>query len=476
MTHIHELSAERQLAAVRRRELSPGEITSHYLDRISRLDNHVGAFITVTAELAERQAQKAEERLVSDTPAELPPLLGLPLPVKDLDMVAGVRCTSGSSACAEQFASTDSAFVAELRHAGAVFLGKTNTPEFGLSCYTENDIAPAARTPWDLTRSAGGSSGGAAAAVAAGLAPVAQGSDGGGSIRIPASVCGLVGLKPTRGRVTAAPDGFDLLGLAVAGPIARTVADAALVLDTMAGNRPGDYYVPPPLPAGETFRSYAAREPGQLRVARFCRTHVPGVELHPDVVAAYDDATGALTALGHHVEEITLPFDPSLAERFTVVWAAMAATAPVPEQGEDLLRPLTRWLRERATRTSAADYVHAAMGVQQAVRSAMSVLQDYDAVLTPTLAAPPVPVGYFTAGGDVAEEFQRMMAFTPFTAMYNLTGQPAVSLPLYWNAAGLPIGVMLACRPNDEATLLSLSAQLEAARPWSGRIPPLWSV
>ncbi|RCV53822.1 amidase [Marinitenerispora sediminis] len=475
MTEIHDLTAIQQVTAVRRRELSPVEITEHYLARIERLNDRVGAYITVAAEQARRQARLAEQRLVSGPPDDRPPaLLGLPVPIKDLDMVAGLPWTRGSGLFAGQRAPEDEAFVARLRHAGAVFIGKTNTPEFGLPCYTENEIAPPARTPWDLTCSAGGSSGGAAAAVAAGLAPVAQGSDGGGSIRIPASVCGLFGIKPSRGRVSAAPRRSDLLGLATTGPLARTVRDAALLLDALAVSVPGDHYTAPALPGGRTFLEQADRDPGRLRVARFSAPPVSGVRPHPDVLAAYESATALLSGLGHDVEEIDTPFDDTLFALFEEVWAGLASAAPVPPGAEDRLQPITRWLRERADRSSIRAFLTAAAGLQQAVRAALPRLAAYDAVLTPTLASPPVPVGHFTAGGP-AQEYRAMVDFTPYTSMYNVTGQPAVNVPLHVDGAGRPIGVMLAGRPGDEATLIALSAQLEAARPWHGRTPRIWS-
>ncbi|MDA0564908.1 amidase [Streptomonospora sp. S1-112] len=473
MAEIHDLTAVQQAAAVRRRELSPVEITEHYLDRVARLDRKVGAFITVAADSARAQARAAEREALSATPGEPPPLLGVPVPVKDLEPVAGLRHTSGSAVHADRVADADCDVVAELRAAGAVFTGKTNTPEFGLPCHTENDIAPPARTPWDPTRSAGGSSGGAAAAVAAGFAPVAHASDGGGSIRIPASACGLFGLKPTRGRVTSGPFKPDFIGLSTAGPIARTVADAALILDIVSVNRPGDYYTAPPLPAGETFLGYALRDPGRLRIARYDTAPVPGLRLDPEVTAAYEAATKLLIDLGHDVEDIDPPYGADTVEDFNLVWAAMAAATPVRPEDEHLLRPLTRWLRGRAADSSVGAYMAATARIQGAVRAALPRTLPYDAVLTPTLALPPVPVGHF--GTDPEEEFRRMTAFTPFTALANITGQPSVSVPLHWSAEGLPIGTMLTGRPGGEPTLLALSAQLEAARPWAGHRPPVWA-
>ncbi|RNL87328.1 amidase [Halostreptopolyspora alba] len=472
MSQIHDLTATELVERVRRRELSPVEITDHFLDRIARHDRTLGAFITVTEESAREQARKAENRVLGDTPGELPPLLGVPVPIKDLDPLAGVRHTAGSVIHADRVAEVDAAFVTALREAGAVFPGKTNTPEFGSPCYTENDIAPPARGPWNLDRSAGGSSGGSATAVAGGLAPVAQGSDGGGSIRIPASACGIYGLKPTRGRISGAPLTPDLLGLATAGPLTRSVSDAALLLDVMAVNRAGDYFTAPPLGAGETFRDHARRDPGRLRVARFATPPPTGVEVHPEVAAGYEAATELLVRLGHDVEEITPPFDASIVEDFRTIWAAMAIATPLPGGSEPRLRPINRWLREQATGTTLERYMRATIRLQQRVREALPAMLDYDAVLTPTLAQPPVPVGHFEA--EPEEELRRMERFTPFTSMFNITGQPSVSVPLHWSDEGLPVGVMLSGRMGGEPTLLSLSAQLEAAHPWTHRTPPIW--
>ena len=268
----------------------------------------MGAFFTITADLAEDQAAAAEKAVTRARDPALPPLTGIPIPIKDLNMVAGVRQTLGSAVYADNVPATDDHVTAALRAAGAVLTGKTATPEFGLPCYTETAIGPPARTPWDLSRSAGGSSGGAAAAVAAGLAPAAQGSDGGGSIRIPSSVCGLFGLKPSRGRISNAPLMPDLFGLGTEGPLARSVADAALLLDVMTGNQPGDMYTLPPLPPGETFLGYASRPPGRLRIGRTLQHPIEDAAVHPDCVAAYEDASALLASLGHDVEDVAMPF------------------------------------------------------------------------------------------------------------------------------------------------------------------------
>jgi amidase len=474
MTQIHELTMIELAAAIRARELSPVAVTDHYLRRTQELNDRVGAFYTVTAELASEQALAAEKAVAGAAdPADLPPLTGLPIPIKDLNMVAGVRQTLGSVAYADYVPDTDDYVVTKLKDAGVVITGKTATPEFGLPCYTETKIGPPARTPWNLSRSAGGSSGGAAAAVAAGLAPAAQGSDGGGSIRIPSSVCGLFGIKPSRGRISEGPLVPDLAGFGTNGPIARTVADAALLLDVMSGNFPGDGYTQPPLPPGESFLGCARRPPGRLKIGRTLQNPVPGAEVEPDCVTAYEEASALLAGLGHEVEDMTMPLGPDTVPFFEALWYAYATLVPLTPEQEETLLPLTSYLRGRGQAVTASELFFAQGYLQFVTRAAYATLNAYDAILTPTLAMPPRPVGWFDEV-DPAENFERQKRFTPFTAVYNVSGQPAVNVPLHWTADGLPIGVMLAGRMGDEGTLISLSAQLEQARPWKDRRPPLW--
>jgi amidase len=474
MTEIHDLTMTELATAIRERELSPVMVTEHYLRRTEQLNQRVGAFYTITAELAQEQARAAEKMVVQAAdPAGLPPLTGVPIPVKDLNMVAGVRMTLGSAVFKDNIATEDDYVSAAIKNAGAVITGKTATPEFGLPCYTETLIGPPARTPWDLSRSAGGSSGGAAAAVATGLAPAAQGSDGGGSIRIPSSVCGLFGIKPSRGRVSEGPLMPDLAGLGVSGPIARTVADAALLLDVLAGNHPGDMYTQPPLPPGESFLGYARRAPGKLRIGRTLDSPVAGAQVHPDCVTAYEEASTLLAELGHQVEDIATPFGPDAVPHFETLWYAYATLVPLTPADEEKLLPLTRYLRKRGQALSASEVLFAQGYLQATTRSALAALHRYDAILTPTLASPPAPVGYFDEAGP-EEDFERQKRFTPFTAVYNVSGQPAVNVPLYWSNDGLPIGVMLAGRMGEEGTLISLSAQLEEVRPWREKHPEIW--
>jgi amidase len=475
VTQIHDLTVTEQATAIRSGETSSADITEHYLARIDRLNEQVGAFYTVTHDLAREQAAAADKAVAASRRdgGELPPLTGVTIPIKDLNMVAGVRFTSGSTVFADTIATEDDYVVEHLLSAGIVITGKTATPEFGLPCYTETKIGPPARTPWDLTRSAGGSSGGAAAAVAAGLAPAAHGSDGGGSIRIPSSVCGLFGIKPTRGRISRGPLVPDLFGLSTDGPIARTVADAALLLDAMTGNHLGDMYTLPALPAGESFLGSVTRAPGKLRIGRSLHTVVDGLEVHPDCVAAYEDASALLAELGHEVEDVDPQFPVEAVPSFFALWYSMATQAPIAPEQEGQLLPLTRFLRAEGLKVSAAElFMHETI-LQNIVRVALRALGGYDAILTPTLALPPRPVGWFDEV-EPADNFIRQALFTPWTALYNISGQPAVSVPLYWSADGLPIGIMLAGRMGGEGELISLSAQLEAARPWKDRHPPIW--
>ena len=265
----------------------------------------------------------------------------------------------------------------------------------------------------------------------------------------------------------------DLVGLSTDGPLARTVGDAALLLDAMVGNHPGDMYTQPALPAGESFLGYASREPGRLRIARSLKTVIEGAEVHPDCVTAYEEASALLSSLGHEVEDVDLPFPAEAVPSFLALWFAMATLAPITPDQESELLPLTRYLRGQGLRLSAADLLFHQAVLQGSVRPALRALNDYDAILTPTLAMPPRPVGWFDEV-EPAENFVRQTQFTPWTALYNLSGQPAVSVPLHWTADGLPIGIMLAARMGDEATLISLSAQLEAAKPWRDRRPPMW--
>ncbi len=468
MTELHDLSALEQGAAVRRGEVSPRELASHYLGRA----DEVGAFVTRTPEIALTLAEA-----LLPVPDGAGPLYGVPTAIKDLNLTAGVRTTFGSAAFSDFVPDVSDAVTLSLEAAGMVSLGKTNTPEFGSPCYTEPDVAPPAVTPWDRTRMAGGSSGGAAAAVAAGLVPLAQGSDGGGSIRIPASCCGLVGLKPTRGRISGFPMYGEVTGLATAGALARTVRDAAALLDVLAGRRVGDpAWAPPP---AEAFLAACDRDPGHLRIARFVQPLITDTDVDPECVAAWDAASTLLASLGHEVEDIAVPMPREAVPTFETCWAVLTAMSVPPasssvEPVETQLRPLTRWLAERGGAVSGPEFGLAIGAMRRFAADCLAALAPYDAVLTPTLAVPPLPVGAIRDDSDPAADFAAQKAFTPWTSAWNVTGMPAVSLPMHWTPQALPVGVMLAARPAEEGLLLALAAQVEAAAPWAGRRPPGW--
>jgi amidase len=453
-------------AAVRQGQVTPSELVERALERIAC---HDGAFIEVCADAARAAAAAYPGSGLEGTS----PLAGVPTAIKDLCPTADMPTTFGSAAFTGLRPAVDGHSVSLLRRAGMISLGKTSTPEFGASAYTDNDIAPSARTPWDPARTAGGSSGGAAVAVCTGMVPVALGTDGGGSLRIPASACGVFGFKPSRGRVSNGPLGVNVSGLTVQGPISRTVRDAAAMLDVLAVPMPGDPYWAPPLPDGETYLAAAQREPGRLRIACYTAPFAGSRDKpDPECLAAFEEARSLLAGLGHVPEEIDNPFSEALVEPFMTIWAAEQIAVPVPAESEHLLRPITRWWREQARALTAAQLFAALAALQLGARRAVEALAPYDAVLTPTLGTLPPAPSWFTGTADRLEEITRQSAFSPYTAAFNITGQPAASVPLHWTAAGLPAGVMLVGRPAGDAALLSLCGQLEAARPWAHRKPP----
>jgi len=453
MAALHDLTALEHGAAICRGELSPRELVEHYAARA----DGVGAFITRTTEQA---VARAASLGAAGRPSDAGPLWGVPTAIKDLNLTAGVRTTFGSRRYAEHLPTHSDAVVEAIEAAGMVSLGKTNTPEFGSPCYTESAIAPPAVTPWDTARMAGGSSGGAAAAVAAGLVPLAQGSDGGGSIRIPASCCGVVGLKPSRGRISSAPMYGDPTGLATNGPIARTVRDAAAFLDVLAGPVLGDPSWAEP--ARTTFLSACDAAPPPLRIARFATPALTDAPVDPEVLLAYDATSALLDDLGHDILDIPMPLPPNAIGTFETCWSVLTALS-VPEGDSDGVMPLTWWLAARGHRVSGPQFGLALGELRRIAARLLRDLAAYDAVLTPTLAQPPLPVGALRNDADPAADFAAQTAFTPWTSMWNVTGMPAISLPLHFSRSGLPIGSMLAGRPAGEAGLLALAAQVEAA-------------
>ncbi|WP_326552197.1 amidase [Micromonospora sp. NBC_01813] len=474
MPQIHELTALEQAGAIRRGELCSLDVVEHYLARIDAHSDTVGAFVTVTADSAREQATALDETPPGVRHRHHPgPLYGVPLAIKDLTLTAGVRTTFGSAAFADYVPTVDADVVRLLRAAGTISLGKTTAAELGCSLYSEGLVAPPARNPWDLDCTAGGSSGGAAAAVAAGLVPFAQGSDGGGSCRIPAAICGLVGYKPTRGLVSGGPLGGGGFGLPSHGPIARTVADAAALLDAMAVPVPGEPYLPPPAPPGGYLAAARRADPGRLRIGRFTTPMLADEPVHPDCVAAVDRATALLADAGHEVVEIPAPLRPDLWPLFETIWYVLALT-PVPPERQAQLLPLTRLLRERGGAISAATLVATLAELQVQVRLAMHAVAGLDLLLCPTLSRPQAPVGWFTETGDPAQDFERQRRFSPYCAVFNVTGQPSVSVPVAQSAAGQPVGVLLTGQGGADATVLAAAAQLEERAGQAGRHPEIW--
>lgn len=461
---LHELTAAQQLKALRAKEISSRELTGHYLERIERHAD-LGAFVTIN-EIALDDAARADERLARGDQAAL---LGLPLGIKDLAATAGLRTTFGSAALAEFVPQEDSWTVGLLRQAGAVLLGKTNTSEFGASCYTENDVTPKpAVTPYASTRYSSGSSGGAATAVAAGLLPVAHASDGAGSIRTPAATCHLVGMKPSRGLVSPAPAASFLLAN-TEGPMARTVEDAALLLDVMASPAPGDLYGW--RHEGSFTSTLTLRRP--LRIAMWTDTGT-GEDADPQAELAVRRTAEVLTGLGHDVREIPLParWDGPVS-RAILAWFAYQVNAVtqmlVPLDRTRLLRPYSRHLLAVNETLSANDIVMAQAVLARYASTFLAAVDDYDVVLTPTTNGPPVPIGYYE--GDEADLMLKWSCHTPWA---NLAGVPAISLPSHVDADGLPHGVHLVGRNRRDSELLALAAQLESAALWDELHPPSW--
>ncbi|MCL2541646.1 MAG: amidase [Nocardioidaceae bacterium] len=474
MTELHDLTALEQGELIRSGEIDPVELTEHYLGRAEALPADLvdGAFAHRDPDSARRRAQ--EVAAVGPVGVGASPLAGVPTAIKDLNLTRGVPTAFGSPVFAGYVPDVSDSITLSIEDAGMVSLGKTATPEFGSPCYTEPEGRPPAVTPWDTTRMAGGSSGGAASAVAAGLVPVAHGSDGGGSIRIPASCCGLVGLKPTRGRISGFPMYGDPIGLSTSGAIARTVADAAALLDVLAGRRAGDPSWAPP-PSGR-FLDACSREPGRLRIARIKTPIVADAEVHPEVSRGLEDASRLLASLGHSVEPFDPPLPPEAVPVFETCWAVLTAlsTTPLSPAQREQLRPLTRWLGARGEAVTGPAFGLAIGALRRHAADALVALAPYDAVLTPTLAQPPLPVGAIRDDEDPAADFEAQKRFTPWTSAWNVTGMPAISLPLHQTPEGLPVGMMLAARPAEEELLLSLAAQVEAAAPWRDRHPSVW--
>jgi amidase len=452
-------------------QISSTELVAAAIERIEALQPTINAFTHIDAD----GAMAAAEAISADDPR---PFAGVPIAVKDTAPVAGMPYTMGSDVFGDFVPGHDAFLVRRLRDAGFVIAGKTNMPEFGILPVSEPRRFGPVRNPWDTGRTPGGSSGGAAAAVASGMLPLAHGSDGGGSIRIPASCCGLVGLKPTRGRISRGPEQGDDF-LVQDGVLTRTVAETASMLDVLSGYEVGDAtWAPPP---SEPFTTAVKREPGRLRIG-YTTTAAIEAPLDPLCEQAVGDAAQLLSELGHDVEEISAPWgDDDLLQVFTMVFGTPIAMGIFfggmvtgREPTAELVEPLSWTIWEGIRERTALDYLLARTQLTAIARGITALWESYDVVLTPALAQRPVAIGEIDAcSDDPWEDFRRSGRFTPYTAIFNVTGQPAISVPLFHGDDGLPTAIQLAGRPADEAPLLALAAQLEAARPWADRRPEL---
>ncbi|MCI2958101.1 amidase [Agromyces atrinae] len=474
MSELHDLSALELWRLLQAGETSPVELTAHYLERIERIDPAIGAFVTVTRDAALERA-----RVVQDTVPTAAPLWGLPSADKDLLRRAGVPTGFGSRAFAEFVPDESDPLVIDMDDAGAVSLGKTATPEFGLPSYTESLASGPTRNPWNTELGAGGSSGGAAAAVAAGLLPFAVGSDGGGSVRIPAAACGLVGLKPSRGRVPGGSGLASLAGLAVAGPIARSVVDAAFLFDGMISPRglPAAHRSAVRAPGDDgPFLASAVHGEGRFQLGVTTSSawdEYTDIRIEEPALAALTIARSALERRGHGTEDLVLDPDPGYAPAFRTIWQAGAAAIPVDGEREELLEPLTRWLLERGRAVPARQLVESLAWLADYEMRLIAQLSTFDAVLTPALAMTPRPIGWYDAS-DGERNFDQQVRYTPFTSWVNVSGLPAITVPVHDTDDGLPMGVQLIGRPGGEAVLLSLASQLERAVRRPVRHPALW--
>jgi amidase len=466
------LDATAQADLVRRGEVSPKELAEAAIARIEAVNPQLDAVIRTRFDAARLEADR-----------DLPdgPFRGVPILYKDLGCtVAGEPTAFGLGSLREMGWPVTSYLAEQFRAAGFVPLGRTNVPELGTTVTTEPRSFPPARNPWDTGHSTGGSSGGSAAAVAAGLVPVAHANDGGGSIRIPASECGLVGLKPTRGRVSQGPlAGEAWAGGVIDGAVTRTVRDAAGVLDAISTRMPGEPYYAPPLP--RPLAQEVGADPGRLRIGVLDRPGAEGFLDDPQCRAAVAGAARLLESLGHHVE-VSAPaamFEQEFIGHFNTIIAADAeATFQAFEMllghpiGDDEIEPRNAGYRRAGKALHVVAYLQSRMWLGMWARRMADWWSDHDLLVTPTVGAPPPELGWFTAAGP-EHEGERVISFIPYTAQFNMTGQPAVTLPLHWTPGGLPVGVQLVAPYGREDMLIRVAGQLEQAAPWNDRHPPV---
>lgn len=461
-TDLAFTSALDQAKLIRDRACSPLELTQLTLDRIDRLNPQLGSFFYIAAESAIADAKAKTEQLAQTSdPADLPPFFGVPTSIKDLNAVEGMPHSYGVPFQKESIASYDDGVVTRMKQAGFIILGKTATSEVGSLPYTEPPGFPPARNPWNLDYTPGGSSGGAAAAVAAGLGAVAHGSDGGGSIRGPAFCCGLVGIKPSRGRISNAPAGDHQNGISTNGPLARTVADAAALLDVMSGYIPGDPYWLPDLET--SFLKATQQDLSQLRIG--VATNLPPVGAAAETCQqAVKRTANRLESMGHLLEEISLDCSALIAP-FTTIWQGGVAATGIPPQA---LGPVNAWIARQSG--TAGEYLQAVTQMQLISRQIVSLFEPFDVLLLPTYMHPTIRIGEW-ADLSPEETLERIIAWIAPCPPFNASGLPAIALPTGFDANGVPVGIQLAGKPADEITLIALAAKLEAAHPWSQNRP-----
>jgi amidase/6-aminohexanoate-cyclic-dimer hydrolase len=457
-------------ALVHKKEVTPQELLDEAITRTEKVDPAINAVVVKHYDYAKRQIEKG-----------LPegPFTGVPFLLKDLDLLEGTRTTFGANLYKDEVANHSGTLAQRFLNTGLAIFGKSASPEFGLMPTTEPRLHGPTRNPWNPAHSSGGSSGGAAAAVAARIVPVAHASDGGGSIRIPASACGLFGLKPTRARNPLGPDrGQGWGGFACGHVVSVSVRDSAVMLDAISGPElTSPYQAPPP---ARPFAEEVKQAPGRLRIA-FTATSPHGEAIDPEIAAAVREVAALLEKLGHDVDERApvLPSDPA-AVMTTIVGANTALNVRLAERRfgrpmtENDFEFLTLAMAHNAKQTSATDYVAAELAAFQISRALAEFMVAYDVFLSPTLCAPPLRLGELNSmAQDLSHIGPTLRRYIPGTAMFNMSGQPAMSVPLAWNSAGLPLGMMFAARFGDEATLLRLAAQLEQERPWRTKLPPI---
>ena len=455
---------------VRKKQVSAAELLDEAIARTARVDPQINAVVVKHYDDAKRQIDKG----LADGP-----FTGVPFLLKDLELLEGTRTTFGASVFKDNVADHSGTLAQRFLDAGLAIFGKTSSPEFGLMPTTESRLFGPTRNPWNLAHSSGGSSGGAAAAVAARILPVAHASDGGGSIRIPASASGVFGLKPTRARTPLGPDrGEGWGGFSCGHVVSVSVRDSAAMLDAIHGPEPSSPYVAPP--PERPFLDEIGRDPGRLRIA-FTDKSPYGDAIDPEIAAATREIAALLAGLGHHVEERApaLAADPA-AVMSTIVAANTALSVRQAEQRfrramtSDDFEVLTLASAHNAQKATATDYVAAQLGAFQISRALATFFEGCDVLLCPTLCSPPLRIGELdTMSEDLSHVAPILRRYMPATAMFNMSGQPAMSVPLAWNAAGLPLGMMFSARFGGEATLFRLAAQLEQARAWKGKLPPV---